>query len=144
MSKNLHDMDENFRSAYQEFADDPSPRAWEKINAALDKKDAESYRKRSGNWKKVAIVSLLLLVGFILYESGILKTGFSHSKENMTITDGGKKPEKNPEKQHETINDRNHFLPGKSNKEEPKSVKEKISGKIEGNTRKIAFLHKNI
>jgi len=137
-------MDENFRSAYQEFADDPSPSVWEKINAGLDKKDAESYRKRSGTWKKVAIVSLLLLVGLILYESGILKTSFSHSKENMPITDGGKKPEKNPEKQHETINDRNHFLPGKSNKEEPISVKEKISRKIEGNTRKIAFLHKNI
>src|SRR5947209_2144297 len=130
MTRDLHDMDENFRSAYQEFADDPSPHVLEKINAGLDKKDAASYKKRSRNWKRVAILSILLLAGFILYEAGILKTGFSHARDSVLIAEAGKKSGENAEKHKETITSPNPFLPAQSNKKESRIVTKKISGKI--------------
>jgi hypothetical protein len=41
----------------------------------LDKKDAESSKRRVIGWKRIALLLLLLLTGFVLYESGILSSG---------------------------------------------------------------------
>ena len=38
MSEHLHDIDEIFKSAYQQFKDEPIADVWGKINATLDKK----------------------------------------------------------------------------------------------------------
>jgi hypothetical protein len=73
MNKDLHNIDDVFSSAYQEFEDDPSPDVWQKINEGLDKKESESYKRRFIGWKRTAILLLLLLTGFVLYESGIFK-----------------------------------------------------------------------
>src|SRR5260221_10976682 len=85
MRKDLHNIDEVFNSAYKQFEEDPSPGIWGKINAVLDKKDAELYKRRFVGWKRTAILLLFFLTGFILYESGILKTGSGQLNEN-TIT----------------------------------------------------------
>ena len=77
MNKDLHNMDDIFNSAYREFEDDPSPDVWQKINDGLDKKEAESYKKGFIIWKRTALLLLLLLTGFVLYESGIIKTRHS-------------------------------------------------------------------
>src|SRR5450432_1071071 len=91
MSKDLHNMDDIFHSAYQKFEDEPSTDVWEKINAALDKKDVAAYKKQSAGWKRFAMLLILLLTGCILYETGMLKIGSGHSKENIPVADGRRK-----------------------------------------------------
>ncbi len=55
----------------------------ESLFAHLDKKDAESYKKRFIGWKRIALLLLLILAGLILYESGIVKTGTAHSTKEI-------------------------------------------------------------
>jgi hypothetical protein len=102
MNKDLHNIDDIFNSAHREFEEEPSSDVWNKINAGLDKKDAESYKRRFIGWKRVSILSLLLLAGFILYESGIVKTSSGNSTDNAT-----RKKEDipvTPEKKSESLN----------------------------------------
>ena len=96
-------MDESFRSAYRQFTDDPSPDVWEKINAGLDKKDIASYQKRSRNRKMIVILSLLILLGYVMYEAGIIKIGVAHSKENVAVAKAGKKSGKISDKQNNKL-----------------------------------------
>ncbi len=84
MNKDLHHIDDIFNSAQQQFEEDPSDEVWEKINAHLEKKDAASYKKRFILWKRTAILLLLLLTGFVLYESGILKQETGSASQNNT------------------------------------------------------------
>jgi len=65
-------MDEIFNAAYKGFSENPSSNVWDKISSGLDKVEASSYKRRLRRWKQVAIFSLLLLAGFVLYET-ILK-----------------------------------------------------------------------
>ena len=85
MNKDLHNIDDVFNSAYQEFEEDPSPEVWQKINEGLDKKVAESYKRRFIGWKRTAILLLLLLTGFVLYESGVLKQNSGTANKNNTV-----------------------------------------------------------
>jgi hypothetical protein len=75
MNKDLHDIDELFRSALNDHEEAPSAGAKESLDAALDKKEAEEYKKRFIVWKRAALLLLLLLAGFVLYESGLIKNG---------------------------------------------------------------------
>jgi hypothetical protein len=75
MNKDLHHIDELFRSELDDYKVTPSAGAKENIDAALDKQDAEKYKKRFIIWKRAAFFLLLLLAGFVLYESGFIKTG---------------------------------------------------------------------
>ena len=78
MSKDLHDIDELFRAGLDGYKETPSTGVKETLDAALDKQDAEKYKKRFILWKRSALLLLLLLAGFVLYESGIIKTGGGH------------------------------------------------------------------
>jgi hypothetical protein len=120
-------MDDIFNSAYRQFEEDPSSDVWEKINAGLDKKDAESFKKRFIGWKRAAILLLLLLTGFILYESGILKTGSGHFKDN-TITKKTDAPGV-PAEKHET--NQNNTLADKTNNDESNSINKEVSERKE-------------
>src|SRR3989337_3208528 len=92
MSSDLHHIDDLFRSALEENEEIPSAAVKESLLAHLDKKDAESYKKKFIGWKKAALLLLLVLAGFILYESGIWKTGDGHSaKKIIPIANGIKK-----------------------------------------------------
>src|SRR5215467_13911938 len=101
MAKDLHNMDEIFNSAYKQFSEEPSQNVWEKINARLDKKDAAAYKRKSKNWKRVAILSLLLLTASILYEA--LTTGEGHSKQNAGI----RKPDQAVQQTDKALNPHN-------------------------------------
>jgi hypothetical protein len=133
MSKDLHNIDDIFNSAYRRLEEDPSPGVWENINAGLDKKDAESYKKRFIGWKRAALFLLLLLTGFILYESGILKTDSTHSKENIQVATGTKKSGTPalPEDKYEAT-DQNDILAGKADQEKSNFVNKDVSNQ-EGN-----------
>src|SRR6266576_3675588 len=82
MSEHLHNIDDIFKSAYRQFKEEPTADVWEKINAALDKKDTESYKKKSVKWKRVSLLLLLLLAGFILYETAIVRIGGGNYRKN--------------------------------------------------------------
>ena len=77
MNRDLHDIDELFRSGLNGYKETPSAGVKENLDAALDKQDAEKYKKRFIIWKRLAILLLMLVAGFVLYESGIIKTGGS-------------------------------------------------------------------
>ena len=82
MSEHLHDMDNIFKSAYRQFKEEPTADVWQKINAALDKKDAESYKKDPQNGNVVSLLLLLLLAGFILYETAMVRMRDRQSRKN--------------------------------------------------------------
>ena len=89
MNKGLHDIDDLFRSALEENEETPSASVKESLLAHLDKNDAESYKKRFIAWKRAAILLLFLLAGFVLYESGIVKTGAGFSTEKIVAEKPG-------------------------------------------------------
>lgn len=106
MSERLHNMDEGFKSAYRRFREEPTAEVWKKINAALDKKDAEIHKKKAFKWKRLSLLLLVLMAGLILYEATILRTGTRHFKKNveaMTTIESNKRKEKASELK-ETIN----------------------------------------
>lgn len=78
MNKDLHDIDELFRSALNDHEEAPAAGVKESLDAALDKKEAEKYKRRFIIWKRAALLLLLLLAGFVLYESGLTKKGSGH------------------------------------------------------------------
>jgi hypothetical protein len=86
MNEHLHNMDEIFRSAYQQFREEPTGEVWEKINAVLDKKDAQSNKRRALKGRQIFLFLLLLMAGLILYETIITRTSTANFKENSAIT----------------------------------------------------------
>ncbi|HYM93418.1 MAG TPA: outer membrane beta-barrel protein [Chitinophagaceae bacterium] len=69
MDKNLQNIDNVFNKAYQQFEEEPSGDTWNKLDAMLDKKDADKYKKRFIGWKRIAVLLLFLLSGFLIYET---------------------------------------------------------------------------
>src|SRR4051794_19851953 len=78
MSENIHNDDELYRKAYNDFEEEPSPEAWEKLNARLDQKDAILYRAKFTWWKRIAVVLIFLLGTALAYEL-FFKPGSSSS-----------------------------------------------------------------
>ncbi len=68
MSENIHNDDELYRKAYNNFEEEPSPEVWEKLNARLDQKDAILYRAKFTWWKRIAVVLIFLLGTALAYE----------------------------------------------------------------------------
>ena len=140
MNKDLHNIDEPFKTAYKQFSEDPSPNVWEKINAGLDKKDAAAYKRRSRRWKQVAIFSLLLLSGFILNQTNILRTSFSHSNKRTLSTVKTDQSKVDGELKEKTI-DPKYSLPRESNSSAPKIINSPVAG--ENNINQNALANSN-
>jgi len=119
MDKNLQNIDDLFSKAYKSFEDQPSPAVWEKLNAALDKEDAEKYRRRFKSWKRIAVILLLLLSVFVIYEARVItsrKAGLAN-RNNITLGDSSytKKGNDNRFQNDTTLNDLNS-MPGHEEK----------------------------
>ena len=71
MNKDLHHIDDLFRSMLEGHEEMPSQGLKESIDAALAEKEAEGYKKRFILWKRVALILSLMLLGFILYDAVI-------------------------------------------------------------------------
>ncbi len=100
MSKDLHDIDDLFSSTLEEYKEMPSPALKERLDAALDKQEAEKYKKRFLIWKRSALLLLLLLAGFVLYESGIIKK----DSGNYILNRSGSGTDQSPVNKKEMIN----------------------------------------
>ena len=103
MSKDLHNMDEFFNSAYRNFSEDPSSGVWDKISAGLDKKDASSYKRKLKTWKRVAVLSLFLFGSFVIYET-VLKNNLPHSNKNIPVAISTNKNAGTPKQQDKNMN----------------------------------------
>jgi hypothetical protein len=89
MNEDVHHIDDLFRSALEHNEETPSPAVKESLNTTFNKNDAESYKRKYTVWKRVTILLFMLLTGFILYESGLLKKDSGHLKENTSIKKSG-------------------------------------------------------
>src|SRR6185295_5883501 len=85
MSKDLNDIDNLFRSSLGSYEETPSKYVKERLEAALDKRDAESYKKRLLVWKRAAITLFVLLLGLFIYNAGILPTRPGNSENNHPV-----------------------------------------------------------
>lgn len=114
MNKDLHDIDDLFRSALEENEETPSASVKESLLAHLDKKDAESYKKRFIGWKRAAILLLFLLAGFVLYESAIVRTGAGHSTKKIITkkTDTSTPPKESINDQDAVNTNTDKLIPG--------------------------------
>ena len=106
MDKNLHDIDDAFKRAYQSYEDTPSANAWEKINAALDKADADKYKRRFIGWKRIAVVLALLLSGLLIHEAGVLNK--QHRTTKLADKNGVKDPDSSAYKQKDITESNNN------------------------------------
>lgn len=82
MEKNRTDIDDIFNKAFLHYEDQPSEEVWGILTARLDKVDADKFKKRSLDWKRVAILLLLLLSGIVLYDSRSILQG--NSADNLS------------------------------------------------------------
>lgn len=105
MSRELHDTDGFFKTAYKKFEDTPSAMVWEKINADLDKKNDAPGKRGFILWRRFAILLVLLPISFILFDTDMTKTGAGISDKNaIPVTTGTQKISTlhPPEEQHST------------------------------------------
>ena len=68
MDKNLQNIEDLFRSALDDNEEIPSRNIWETVDKRLDKDNIVSIKRKYTNLKKVAVLLLLLLLSFTLYE----------------------------------------------------------------------------
>lgn len=131
MDKNLHTIDDLFNTAYQKFEEEPSASVWGKLNAGLDKKDSELYKRKFIGWKRISILLLFLLSGFVIYESGVIKKELRHSS-NFSVT---QKPATSPAQKSSSADKINNTQPNYNNNSvetnpvQNRSVAKNLTGK---------------
>lgn len=72
MEQDLHDIDDIFKKAHEQYKDEPGGGVWEKIDTQLNKDDTEKYKRRFIGWKRAAIVLLFFVSVLAIYDTGIL------------------------------------------------------------------------
>lgn len=72
MEQDLHDIDDIFKKAHDQYKDEPGGGVWEKIDTQLNKDDTEKYKRRFIGWKRTAIVLVFLVSLLAIYDTGIL------------------------------------------------------------------------
>ena len=68
MDENLHNIENLFRDGLEDNEELPSSNVWNGIDNTLDKDNVVSIKKKYTTMKRVAILLLLLLLGFSVYE----------------------------------------------------------------------------
>ncbi|HEX5026704.1 MAG TPA: hypothetical protein VFV68_15595 [Agriterribacter sp.] len=75
MGRNLNNIDDIFKGAYDGYEEQPSAAAWQKLEAALDKRDTEKYKRRFIGWKRIAIILFVMLSALMLYKAKSVNPG---------------------------------------------------------------------
>jgi hypothetical protein len=68
MGENLHDIDKLFRDAIDEHEEMPAGKVWDSIENNLDKSNIIQIKRRYNNFKRIAIVLILLLSATVIYQ----------------------------------------------------------------------------
>ncbi|MDZ4809181.1 MAG: outer membrane beta-barrel protein [Bacteroidota bacterium] len=129
MDKDLHNIEELFKSGLGDHEEMPSVKVWDAVDNRLDKDTVVAIKKKYKTWKRLSLLLLLLLVGLSIYEinnrynnTGIAKTnGNGTDKEIIAGNNNNEgQPNKNTvsSKEQADINDINNditvnTIPGK-------------------------------
>ena len=119
MHKDLHYIDNLFRSSLESYEETPSASVKDRLESALNKTDSELYKKRFLLWKRTAIALFFLLVGIALYETGIMRISLGNSEKDYAA----KKP--SHPSSGEQKNEKNNFPLNDRKTDEPVSYYEK-------------------
>lgn len=93
MNKNLQNIEDLFYSALNDLEEAPSQNYWEAMDRELDKQKVISIKKGYTYLKKIALMLLLLLISFSLFEINNIQHNKRLAKNNNL--DSGKLPESN-------------------------------------------------
>ncbi len=91
MDENLHNIEDLFRNGLEDNEDVPSPQVWKDIDNILDKDNVVNIKKKYATMKRLAILLLLLVLGFSVYElsmkhnSGGIAKGNRNDSNNEAI-----------------------------------------------------------
>ena len=104
MDKNLHHIEELFKSGLDDNEEMPSAKVWDAVDNRLDKDTVVAIKKKYKTWKRLSFLLLLLLLGLSIYElnnrytnSGVAKTtGSGNDKEITPGNTNEEQPHKNP------------------------------------------------
>ena len=87
MDKDLHNIEDLFRSSLEDNEESPSAKVWEAVDNRLDKDNVISIKKKYNSLKKVATILLLLLLGISIYELNNRRIADNSAKTNNAGTD---------------------------------------------------------
>lgn len=106
MDENLHDIEDLFRSALEDYGETPDKNVWEAVDKRLDKDNIVSIKRKYTNLKRIAILLLFLSAGFALFDLYKINTpnnSLGLAKNNQHIHTEYKK---NPENVSEKFSDK--------------------------------------
>lgn len=95
MNEPLHNIDKLFKDAIEPMEDNPSKDVWENIEAGLDKKSAEKYKRKFILFKRLSIALLFLLLSISLFEINNRKTRLLEASHHATAISESKDDNKN-------------------------------------------------
>ena len=91
MDENLHNIENLFRNALDDNEETASDNVWEAIDKRLDKDKIVSIKRKYTNLKRIAIMLLLLLTSYVLYD--VYKVDGGHGSNGFVkynnVTDSG-------------------------------------------------------
>ena len=68
MDKDLHHIEDLFKSGLDEHEEMPSAKVWDAVDNRLDKDTVAIIKKKNKIWKRLSLLLLLLLIGLSIYE----------------------------------------------------------------------------
>ena len=95
MDENLHNIEDLFHDALDDNEEIARKNVWEAVEKRLDKDNIVSIKRKYTNVKRIAVLLLLLLVSYVLFD--VYKTNTSHNG-NYSIKKSGANPDNNDEK----------------------------------------------
>lgn len=93
MDKNLHDIENLFRSSLDDNEETPSSKVWDGVEQILDKDNVSIIKKKYSNIKRVAVLLLLLLTGLCIYDLHKSYQKRELATGNKSINNGIVKPD---------------------------------------------------
>lgn len=86
MDKDLHNIDDLFRSGLEDHEEMPSAKVWKAVDQRLDKDTVVTVKKKYKTLKKFSLLLLLLLIGLSIYELSNRYTSGGIAKTNNIDT----------------------------------------------------------
>ena len=93
MDKDLHNIEDLFRSALEDNEESPSAKVWDTVDNSLDKDNVISIKKKYRMLKKLSLLLLLLLIALSIYELNNHRTAENLTEPNRAGTDKKTIPE---------------------------------------------------
>ena len=107
MDKDLHDIEDLFKSALDDNEEMPPAKVWDAVDNRLDKDTVVAIKKKYKTWKRLSLLLLLLLISLSLYELNNRRTNNGITKTNNGVV--GKESVLNNDNDNKKQPDKNSF-----------------------------------